>query len=245
MSKALEKNATQQSTDYSKIKETKLTEVDNKLTASDKEISNYEKLAESMDDKLQRLGERFETEKHDALLYQDYKPRLRFIEKADALLAPADGYIQTRDMTLANSLSKAKGHFDEIVRAYTAKNAGYEVDMIGKNVVTPMGKTDIDVLLTNNDNGQKLWLENKRYDNTDISLDDKFRTKIDKMSSALEHGAMDRNNNLIKPDKAIFMSSGHISESAKIYAQSKGVMIAADATDKNFKAILKTLKGNS
>ena len=39
MSKALEKSATQQSADYSKIKETKLTETDNKLTASDKEIS--------------------------------------------------------------------------------------------------------------------------------------------------------------------------------------------------------------
>ena len=231
--------------EHTKVSDTaKISEMNKPFEATNKEIGNYEKLIENSKEKLEQLDEKFEKKKADSLLYKEYHPRLNFIAKADRILSDVDGYKETRDMTLANNLSKAKGHFHEITRAFTAKNAGYNVDMIGKNVVTPEGKTDIDLLLTNKENGYKLWIENKKYDNTDITLDEKFRTKIDKMASALKNGAMDSQHNLIKPDKAIFLSSGNINESAKAYAQSKGVMVFDNVTDRNFKSILKTLKNS-
>lgn len=222
MSKALEKSTTQQITDYSKIKETKLSESDNKLTASDKEISNYEHLSENIDAKLQRLDERFEVEKHEATLYKDYPSRLNIIGQADKLFKDTDGYLETRNLTLSSNDNKSRGHFGEIIRGVRAENAGYSVEAFGKYVNNR--ETDIDLLLKDKSSGSEIWLENKEV-GSGISNDNDFKIKIDKMSKALEYGAMDDMGNLIKPDKAIFMNSGSISENAKLYAEEKKVSI--------------------
>lgn len=222
MSKALEKSVTQQSTDYSKIKETKLIETDNKLTASDKEISNYEKLAENSDDKLQRLEERFEVEKYDADLYKNYPSRLNVINQADKLFKEVDGYIETKNLTLSSNDNKSKGHFGEIIRGIRAERAGHSVEAFGKYVNNR--ETDIDLLLKNKSTGEVTWLENKEV-HSGISNDNDFKVKIDKMANAVKYGAMDSDNNLIKPNKAIFMNSGSITENAKTYAQEKNVQI--------------------
>jgi hypothetical protein len=222
MSKALEKGATQQSTDYSKIKETKLTETDNKLTALDQEISNYEKLSESMDDKLHRLEERFEAEKYEAKLYKDYPSRLNIIDQADKLFEDVDGYIETRNLTLSSNDNKSRGHFGEIIRGIRAEKARYTVEAFGKYVNNR--ETDIDLFLKDKSSGKEVWLENKEV-HSGITNDNEFKNKIDKMSNALEYGVMDAKNYLIKPDKAVFMNSGSISENAKLYAKEKNIEI--------------------
>lgn len=222
MGKALEDSVKSKSFDATKIKETKLTEIDNKLTASDKEISNYEKLTENSDDKLQCLDERFESEKFDATLYKDYPSRLKVIDQADKLFKDVDGYIETRNLTLSSNDNKSRGHFGEIIRGIRAERAGYKVEAFGKYVNNR--ETDIDLLLKNNTSGERVWLENKEV-YSGISNNNEFKNKIDKMSHAVEYGAMDSTNNLIKPDKAIFMNSGSVTESAKAYAQEKNIQI--------------------
>jgi len=242
ISKALEEGAKEQSIGALKIKETSLSEADSKLTASDKEISNYEKLTENPDDKIQRLEERFEAEKHDAELYKNYPSRLNVINQADKLFKDVDGYVETKNLTLASNDNKARGHFGEIVRGIRAERAGYSVESFGKYVNNR--ETDIDLLLQDKSNGESVWLENKEV-YSGISNDADFKNKIDKMSNALDYGALDSDGNLIKPEKAVFMNSGSISENAKLYAQEKNIEIFDNVkSNKQAENILRNIRSN-
>ncbi len=239
MSKVFEEGTKYQSNDYSKIKEIKLTKMGNKLTASNKEISNYEKITGNMDNKLQELEKHFGTEKHDANLYKNNPSRLNIINQADKSFKNVDGYIETRNLTLSLNDNKSRGHFGEIVRGIRAERAGYSVEAFGKYVNNR--ETDIDLLLKDNSSGKHVWLENKEVF-SGISNDNDFKNKINKMSKALDNGAMDSNGNLIEPNKAVFMNSGSITENAKLYAKEKNVEIFDNVkSNKQAEEILKTI----
>lgn len=230
------------SLDETNVKETKLPDSKSSLMATDKEISNHNKLTENDTDKSQRLEERFNAEKYEAKLYENHPSRLNVIDQADKLFKNVDGYLETRNLTLSSNMNKARGHFGEIVRGIRAERAGYSVEAFGKYVNNR--ETDIDLLLKNKDNGKLTWLENKEV-HSGISNDNDFKVKIDKMSNAIKHGVVDADNNFIKPDKAVFMNSGSISENAKLYAKERNVEIFDNVkSNKQAEEILKEIRGS-
>jgi len=137
-----------------------------------------------------------------------------FIEKIGRI----EGAEKNMELLSANNENLNKGRYAELVRTYFLEKEGYKVDSIGKIVETPLGKTDIDILLENG-----TWIENKQVQ--DICADQKFKEKIDKMASAVETG-MEVNG--IKIKRAIFINRGKINKSAIEYAISKGIPIFRD-----------------
>jgi len=192
------------------------------FVADDTEIMNYNKLLETTDAKMERLDEKFELGKYNAPLYANHPMRLKVIQEANKLFKNVDGYIETRNLTLATNLNKSRGHFGEIIRGIRAERAGYSVEAFGKYVNGR--ETDIDLLLKDKKSNQYIWLENKEV-HSGISNNIEFKHKIDKMSKALDYGVLDSDNQYIRPDKAVFMNSGTISENAKEYARQKNVYI--------------------
>lgn len=218
---ALTESAKMKSTDHSKFKENKLTETDSKLAASDKEISNYEKIIDNGDDKLRHLEERFEAEKQDAPFLNDHK--LRVVRSADNIFNDTKGYPELKNKLLANNENMSKGHFAEVARAIKLDKIGFETIEFGAKI--PLLKnTDIDIFAKNRITGESLWVENKNVKS--ISLDDKFRRQIDNMSFAKENGVILKDGTFVKPDRAIFVNSGDVTSAAKDYANTHGVEIA-------------------
>lgn len=222
------------------IKESKKLKLNDNLTASDKEISNYEKLTDC-NNRLKELEEHFEREKYDAKLYKNHPSRLNIIKQADKLFKGVDGYTETKNLTLSSNDNKSRGHFGEIIRGIRAERAGYKVEAFGKYVNNR--QTDIDLLLKDKDSKKLIWLENKEV-YSGITNDSDFKTKIDKMANALRYGVIDGNQNFIKPNKAVFINSGPISENAKLYARERDVEIYDNVkSNRQTEEVLKKIKG--
>ena len=124
-----------------------------------------------------------------------------------------------------------KGRYSELVRAFYLEEAGYKVEAIGKIVNTDIGKTDIDILLKDG-----TWIENKHVQ--DISADQKFKDKIDKMALAVKEG---KEVNGIKIKRAIFINQGKINNNAIQYAISKGIPIFRDLAHSDAPKIVSVL----
>lgn len=136
-------------------------------------------------------------------------------------LGDISGVRKNLSIMAGNSENAAKGAFTELGAAAAFKKAGHDIAAVGKIVNVPgVGNTDIDVLTR-----AGKWIEKKHV--KQISCDEGFRTKIDKMSEALKSGmevSLD-DGNLVKITDSIFVNSGKISAQAIRYAESKGVTI--------------------
>lgn len=118
------------------------------------------------------------------------------------------------------NVQSGRGRFMEIERAFKQHENGEKVISIGKVVEVPgFGGTDIDILVEKSP-GQGKWIENKHV--KEISCDDSFKNKIDKMAAAVNQ---DLEVNGLKIKEAVFVNSGSITEQAKSYAENKGVTI--------------------
>jgi len=119
------------------------------------------------------------------------------------------------------NIQSGRGRFMEIERAYKQQQEnGEKVVSIGKVVEVPgYGGTDIDVLVEKSP-GEGKWIENKHVKN--ISCDDSFKNKIDKMSAAATQGLKVDG---LKIKETVFVNSGSITDQAKAYADGKGVTI--------------------
>ncbi len=198
------------------------------LEADDKEISKYENITK--ENRGEKESSRFDTEKHNAPFLNSHK--IRVVNASDKLFGDVDGYTQLKDKLLANNENMSKGHFAEIARAMKLKKIGYDTEAFGAKV--PMLKnTDIDILARNSATGESMWVENKQVGN--ISLDDKFKRQIDNMQLAKKSGVVLKDGSFFQPDKAVFVNSGDITQSAKEYASSRGVEIADNMKNKSKK----------
>ncbi len=137
-----------------------------------------------------------------------------FIEK----LGRIPGALENLELLSVKNEYVNKGRFAELVRAYFLEQAGYKVEAIGQIVETSLGKTDIDILLKDG-----TWIENKQVQ--EISADQKFKDKIDKMAAAVKE---ELEVNGIKIKRAIFLNQGKISQNAIEHAIEKGIPIFRD-----------------
>lgn len=147
--------------------------------------------------------------------------RFRGIEKMANSLADVPGVEKNLKIMAGKNYQAGRGAYTELGAAKAFKEAGHNVVSIGKVVTIPnLGKTDIDILTKSGK-----WIEKKHVQK--ISLNDEFRTKIDKMAEAvktkLEVGIGD--DTLIQIKDAIFVNSKKISPRAIEYAEGKGVKI--------------------
>jgi hypothetical protein len=136
-------------------------------------------------------------------------------------LGDIPGVRKNLSIMAGNNGNAAKGAFTELGAAAAFKKAGHDIAAVGKIVNVPgVGNTDIDVLTR-----AGKWIEKKHV--RQISCDEGFRTKIDKMSEALksEMGVLLDDGSLVKVADTIFVNSGKISAQAIKYAESKGVTI--------------------
>jgi hypothetical protein len=136
-------------------------------------------------------------------------------------LGDIPGVRKNLSIMAGNSENAAKGAFTELGAAAAFKKAGHDIAAVGKIVNVPgVGNTDIDVLTRSGK-----WIEKKHV--KQISCDDRFRTKIDKMSEALksEMGILLDDGSFVKVTDTIFVNSGKISAQAIKYAESKGITI--------------------
>ena len=168
------------------------------------------------------LKERFNELAPKSPLYENNHSRLNWMERFEKELNDTDGFEVTKMKTLSANVDSARGSFGELARAFRIDQAGLEVKAIGKDIITELGRTDIDIL-ANNMRGESIWIENK--DVKKISLSDDFKTKIDKIANGLNEGVEDKYNNRIEINKAIFVNKGEITQNAIEYARSKGIHI--------------------
>jgi len=150
-----------------------------------------------------------------------------FIEK----LGRIPGALENLELLSVKNEYVNKGRFAELVRAYFLEQSGFKVEAIGQIVETSLGKTDIDILLKDG-----TWIENKQVQ--EISADQKFKDKIDKMSAAVKDG-MEVNG--IKIKRAVFMNQGKLSKNAIEYAIDKGIPIFRDLAYSDAPQILNIL----
>jgi len=184
------------------------------------------------------LTDRFNELAPKSPLYENNPSRLNWMERFEKALKGTDGFERTKMKTLSANADSARGSFAELARAYRANKAGLEVEAIGKNIKTEIGKTDIDVLIANK-KGERLWIENKDVKN--ISLTDDFKIKIDKMSQGLKEGVTDNSGNHIKIDKAVFVNNKNISQNAIEYAKSKGIHIKENMAGRAFQKYIQNI----
>jgi len=168
-----------------------------------------------------RLNHRFEREVAVASFYRNNPSRIEFMDRFEGALGNVDGFVQLKAKTLSDNISSARGYFSELVRAYRIQQAGLQVVALDKLVDTGKGKTDIDILVKRKD-GTYIWIENK--DVKEISKNEDFRAKIDKMASGLQNG-VEINGHTLKISKAVFVNQGKISPEALDYARSKNIII--------------------
>ena len=171
-------------------------------------------------------------------LYENNPSRLSWINRFDKVLNGVDGYESVKMKTLSANIDSARGNFAEIVRAYRLVNAGYEVKAIGKNVITNLGKTDIDVLAYKD--GKSYWVENKDVSSR-MPLSKENALKLEKISDGLKNGVTDFHGNEIKIDKAVFVNKGEIGSSLIEKARSLDIHIKEKMDARDFQRYMQNL----